>query len=97
MTSRSQPSKEYYRKLRNRHAMEWFCLIVAAIMFVLAAIFLLDIDRSQWIPEAIVVLGGVMNIVLAIRAALIRLWILMIALLMAGGVCFGLLAYIKWT
>lgn len=97
MTNRSMPSEEYRRKLRERHVLEGFCLACSAVMLVLGVVFLLDIDRSLWVPETMVVLGGVLNFALAIRAALVKSWLLAAALLSGGCVCFGLLAWLNWT
>ena len=97
MTNRYLPSEEYRRKLRERHILEGFCLIDAAVMLILSVIFLLDIDRSLWVPETVVVLGGILNYALSIRAALVRLWLLTAGLLLAGCVCFGLLAWMNLT
>ena len=97
MTNRFEPSEEYRRKLRDRHALEGFCLVDAGAMLILSVIFLLDIDRSLWVPEAVVVLGGVLNMSLSIRGVLARSWIQSLGLFLAGCVCFGLLAWMNWT
>ena len=91
------PSKEYKKKLRERHILEGFCLISAAAILALAAVYLLDIERSLWVLETIAVLGGIMNYALAVRAILVRSWMQAAGLFLAGCVCFGLLAWLNWT
>ena len=97
MTNRYEPSEEYRRRLRDRHVLEGFCLINAGAMLILSVIFLLDIDRSLWVPEAVVVLGGVMNMGLSVRGVLAKSWIQTVSLFLVGCVCFGLLAWMNWT
>lgn len=97
MNTRYMPSEEYRRKLKERHILEWICLLIAAAAIVLSVIFLLDINRGLWIPETIVILGGIMNIALSLRAVLVKMWPLAAGLFAAGCVCFGLLAYLSLT
>ena len=96
MTNRYLPSEEYAKKLRERHVLEGICLVNAAAMLVLSGVFLLDIDRSLWVPETIVVLGGILNVTLAIRLILVRAWLMAAGLFLAGCACFALLAWINW-
>lgn len=97
MTNRFVPSEEYRKKLHERHILEGFCLAAAGVMIVLSLVFLLDIDRSLWVPETIVVLGGILNYALAIRGTLAKAWLQSAGLFAAGCACFGLLAYLNWT
>ena len=97
MTNRSMPSEEYRRKLRDRHILEAFCLFMAAGMLILSVIYLMNLDRSLWVPETSVVLGGILNYTLAIRVILTRAWVPSGILFLAGCACFGALAYLNWT
>ena len=97
MANRYLPSEEYRKRLRDRHILEGFCLVNAAVILVLGIVFLLDIDRRMWVPETIAVLGGILNYLLAVRGVLVRSWIQTVGLLAAGSACFGLLAWLNWT
>ena len=97
MTNRFMPSEEYRRRLNERHALEAFCLVDAAVMIVLSVIYLLDIDRSLWVPEAVVILGGILNMILSIRGILAKSWVQSVVMFLAGCACFALLAWLIWT
>ena len=97
MTNRMMPSEEYRKRLRDRHVLEGFCLVIAAAMVCLGVVFLLDIERGLWLPETIVVLGGILNYALAVRGLLTKEWIQVAGLFAAGSVCFALLAWVNWT
>ena len=97
MATRSMPSEEYKKKLRERHVLEGFCLVMAAVMFAMGAVYLLDIDRSLWVLQTIAVIGGILNFVLAIRAILTRSWLPAAGLFLTSCACFGLLAWLNLT
>ena len=97
MKSRYMPSEEYRRKLRSRHLLEGFCLINAALIFLLTLVYALDINRDLWLPGLIAVLGGIMNYALSIRGILVKSWLEIIGFFITGSICFGLLAYLNWT
>ena len=71
--------------------------MIGVAMIILGVIFLLDIERGLWLPETVVVLGGILNLLLALRGVLTKEWGQMVVLFAAGCVCFGLLAWVNWT
>ena len=91
------PTTEYRKKLRERHIVEWFCLIVAAAMIALSAIFLMDSERSSWMPETVAILGGILNCALAVRSILTKSWHMAVIFFILVCVCFGLLAFLNYT
>ncbi len=97
ITGRYAPSEEYRRKLRHRHVLESICLIIAVMMIVLCSIFMLEIDRSMMTLRVIILMGVLLNLILAIRLFMVKYWLAGIGLLLLCALCAGGFAYLALT
>ena len=94
MIIRQGHSEEYRKHLRERHTLEAFLLIDAGLILVLAVAAVVQQDPG-FLPF-IISLGILMNVMLAVRCALVRFWIgaaasMLLAMAFQGGMLYLLL------
>ncbi len=97
MTYRDEQPEKIRRQLRERHILEACCIFLACLLIGICLVYVFDIYRQLWILQIAAILGGVMNLLLAIRSAITRYWFLAIGLFILGIACFGGLGYLTMT
>ncbi len=97
MSIRRRPTEEYRKKLRERHVLEWICLVMAAMIIAGVMLFFLNHTTGMWILRTVVLLGVLMNLGLSIRCVLMKEWIRSAGLLLVSAALAAALIYLIVT
>ncbi len=90
-------SDEYRKKLRTKHILEGICFALSFVMITLAVLFATDLDRSMWVPRAVVILGMVLNFTLTVRGYVSKEWLLFAGAGLGAVACLAGFCYLMWT
>ncbi len=90
-------SDEYRKKLRVKHILEGVCFALSFVMITLGVLFATDLDRSMWIPTAVVILGTILNFTLTVRGYISKEWLLFAGAGTGFVACLTGFCYLIWT
>ena len=93
MIIRQAPTEEERRRVRRLNLLDYFCMGVAAGILALTILSMIYGVGGRQMLELVLLLGGLLNVCLAVRAGILNLRIaaigsLILAMICIGGVCY---------
>ena len=93
MIIREAPTEEERRRIRRLKALDYSCMAVSALIVVLTILALIYGRGGVRMLEVVMLLGGLLNVGLAVRAGLAGIRIAAAGALVLALICIGISAY----
>ena len=94
MIIREAPTEEERRRIRRLKALDYTCMAVSALIIILTVLALIYGKGGLRMLEAVMLLGGLLNAGLAVRAGLAGVRIAAAGALILALLCIGVSAYL---